>query len=106
MMSQLFRGLIREWLEDDGHHVETADDGLQGLEHFKAATWDLVITDRVMPKLDGDGLARTIKEINPTIPVILVTAFADRPPDPRGSPFDMIIRKPFNQEALRAAWGS
>ena len=99
------RGVIREWLEEDGHCVETADDGIQGLERFKDGAWDLVITDRVMPRLDGDGLARAIKEIDPLVPIILVTAFADRPE--RGpSPFDMIIRKPLNHDTMRAAIAS
>lgn len=68
----------------------------------------MIITDRVMPKLDGDGLAKAIKAINPTVPIILVTAFADRPPDPEGgeSPFDMIIRKPLKHETIRAAISS
>ena len=99
------RGVIREWLEEDGYYVETADDGIQGLERFKDGAWDLVITDRVMPSLDGDGLARAIKELNPTVPIILVTAFADRP-DRGESPFDMIIRKPLNHETIRAAIAS
>ena len=99
------RGVIAEYLQEDGHYVETAGDGLHGLERFRAGTWDLVITDRVMPKLDGDGLANAIKRIDPKVPIILVTAFADRPPDVRGpgSPFDMIVRKPFTHETLRAA---
>jgi CheY-like chemotaxis protein len=102
------RGVIAEYLQEDGHYVETAGDGLHALERFRARKWDLVITDRVMPRLDGDGLAKAIKQIDPTAPIILVTAYADRPPDPRGggSPFDMIIRKPFTHETLRAAIAS
>ena len=102
------RGVISEWLQEDGHYVETAGDGLHGLERFRNGTWDLVITDRVMPKMDGDGLAEAIKRINPKVPIILVTAFADRPPDVRrgGSPFDMVIRKPFTHETLTAAVAS
>jgi len=98
-------GVISEWLQEDGHHVETAGDGLHALERFRNGNWDMVITDRVMPKLDGDGLAHAIKRLNENIPIILVTAFADRPPDPsRGqSPFDMVVRKPITHDILRAA---
>lgn len=54
-------------------------------------SWDLVLTDRIMPGMSGDELATAIKRINPKMPIILVTAFADRPPDPerQRSPFDL-----------------
>jgi CheY-like chemotaxis protein len=102
------RGVIVEQLQEDGYYVETACDGLHGLDRFMSGTWDVIITDRVMPRMDGDHLATAIKKINPNIPIILITAFADRSPDPSrpGSPFDMIIRKPFAREALRAAISS
>ena len=68
----------------------------------------MVITDRVMPGLNGDGLAQAIKETNPKIPVILVTGSAHRAPDLRsdGWPFDMIISKPFKYETIQAAIAS
>jgi CheY-like chemotaxis protein len=99
------RRIVAEYLEDEGHIVTTAEDGQEGLTLFKTGLWDLVMTDRVMPRLSGDGLAAEIKRINPKMPVMLVTAFADRPPDPekKGSPFDLVIRKPFTRETLRAA---
>jgi CheY-like chemotaxis protein len=105
---QGIRSVVGRCLEGDGHYVETADDGDQALEKFKARTWDLVITDRVMPKLGGDCLAQAIKRIHPTTPVILVTGFAGNAPDVRGdgSPFDMVISKPFRHETIRAAIAS
>jgi CheY-like chemotaxis protein len=102
------RDIIREHLETEGHFVDVASDGEAGLESFKKGGWDLVLTDRVMPKLSGDGLAQAIKKLKPETPVILVTAFAERPPDPNDpySPFDLVIRKPFTHETLRAAIGA
>jgi CheY-like chemotaxis protein len=102
------RTVVRRSLEGDGHYVETADDGLQALNKFKAAKWNLVITDRLMPKLGGDGLAKAIKQIDPTIPVILVTGSVDHAPDVRGdqSPFDIVIPKPFRYDTIRAAIAS
>jgi CheY-like chemotaxis protein len=99
------RGVISAHLNDEGYNAETANDGVQALELFKSGSWDLVMTDRVMPKMNGDELARAVKALNPNVPVILVTAFADRPPDPEGanSPFDLVIRKPFTRDTLRAA---
>jgi CheY-like chemotaxis protein len=99
------RQIIRKHLEAEGHEVHTAIDGVTGFERFVGENWDLVLTDRVMPGVSGDELAEAIKRISPTTPVILVTAYADRSPDPhrRDSPFDITIRKPFTRETIRAA---
>jgi CheY-like chemotaxis protein len=99
------RAVIMAHLHEEGHTVQTANDGVEGLERFISETWDIVLTDRVMPRMGGDELAAAIKELNPKMPIILVTAFADRPPDPedKGSPFDLVIRKPFTRDTLRAA---
>ena len=55
------RDLVGQWLRLDGHYVETAADGVEGLKQFNEKNWDVVITGRMMPKLDGDGLARPSK---------------------------------------------
>lgn len=92
-------------LEDEGHEVHTAPDGVRGLERFVGERWDLVLTDWVMPGMKGDELADAIKRINPKMPVVLVTGFADRLTQSgrQDSPFDLIVRKPFTRETLRAA---
>ena len=102
------RSVVGRWLQGDGHYVETANDGLQGLEQFKAGTWDVVITDRMMPRLNGDGLATAIKQTNPAIRVILLTGSPDAPPiaPGNGSPFDILISKPFRYETIRKAIAS
>ena len=96
------RDVIRTWLEADGYHVQTADDGLRALEEFHKGSWDLVITDRIMPKLTGDALAAAIKQIDPTIPIILVTGSPTKKADSEeGALFDLIVRKPFRYQSLR-----
>jgi len=92
-------------LEDEGHEVHTAPDGIRGLERFVGERWDLVLTDWVMPGMKGDEFAAAIKRINPKTPVVLVTGFADRLTESgrQGSPFDLIVRKPFTRETLKAA---
>jgi CheY-like chemotaxis protein len=99
------RQIIRKHLESEGHEVHTAIDGVSGFERFVGESWDVVLTDRVMPGVGGDELAEAIKRVSPNTPVILVTAYADRSPDPnrKDSPFDMTIRKPFTRETIRAA---
>ncbi len=60
-----------------GHTVENFSNAESALEAFKKGRYDLVITDRAMPKMNGDQLAAEIKAINPDTPVYLMTGFGD-----------------------------
>lgn len=92
------------YFTDDGHTVGTARDGEDGLQAFIHGEWDVVLTDRVMPHRSGDQLAAEIRKIDPSIPIILVTGFADLTSGAAGkSPFASVVRKPFTRESLRAA---
>src|ERR1039458_5695757 len=94
-----------EYLRGDGHFVETAIDGCQGLKQFKAGHFDVVVADRAMPEVNGDQMTEAIKQISPRTPVVLVTGFADMPMDGiEGKRLpDLIMRKPITQTALRQA---
>ena len=54
------RQVIVEYLQRDGHVVETALDGRDGLERFQGGSFDVVVTDRAMPEIDGLELAAAI----------------------------------------------
>ena len=66
-------------LEAQPYEVITAHDGLEGLQKIKEETPDLIILDLLMPKLDGFGVVRELKE-NPRyakyedIPILILTA--------------------------------
>jgi len=70
------RRLVQINLQRVGYRVETASDGEQALASIQAERPDLVITDVMMPKLDGFELLRRIKADPDTadIPVIMLTA--------------------------------
>ncbi|EJN22557.1 PAS domain S-box [Pseudomonas sp. GM79] len=66
-------------LEDLGHRVISASSGAQALELFDSEpAIDLVITDMVMPKMNGEQLAQIIRNIRPQLPIILATGYAER----------------------------
>lgn len=71
------RQLVTAYLVRDGHSVDVACNGVDGLNRFRAGRHDLVITDRSMPKMNGDKLALAVKALSPTTPVILLTGFGD-----------------------------
>ena len=64
-------------LRRSGYACAVATDGEQALELFREQGADVVISDRRMPRMDGDALLRRLLELQADLPVILVTAFGD-----------------------------
>lgn len=71
----VMRETLQEALEAQGFRVISASDGRQGLRKFKAVPVSLVITDIVMPEIDGIGVVRYIKQAAPQIPVIVMSGW-------------------------------
>lgn len=70
------RTLCSKILEKDGYGTETAADGSEALEKIKADSYDLVLTDLMMPNIDGMELLEHIRKDHPGLPVIIITAYA------------------------------
>jgi len=66
---------MQEILEADGCIVTTASDGLEALERIEANDFDAVLTDVVMPNMDGHQLFLRCQEVRPGLPVLMMTAF-------------------------------
>jgi PAS domain S-box-containing protein len=66
---------LEEILEADGCLVETACDGAEGLRLIESAEFDLVLSDVVMPNMDGYALFKAVREQRPDLPVLMMTAF-------------------------------
>jgi len=92
------RQVLAKYLEQDMHVVTTAENGCEALEKFQAGRFDLVLVDRVMPKLSGDQLATAIKAIDPRIPVVVLTAFAE---DTSTADVDLLLSKPASLRRIR-----
>ena len=67
---------LAEVLEDAGFAVDSADNGQQGLDKIKKKDFDIVLTDLIMPVVDGMEVLRETKRIKPHTRIILITAFA------------------------------
>jgi signal transduction histidine kinase len=93
--------LLSSSLRHDSHTVELAADGREGLEKFRAGHFDVVITDRVMPRMNGEQLASKIKAISPHQPVILLTGCMEDIALPEH--VDLLIRKPTSMHDIRQA---
>jgi PAS domain S-box-containing protein len=66
---------LEEILEADGCSVETACDGAEGLRLIESAEFDLVLSDVVMPNMDGYELFKAVRKRRPDLPVLMMTAF-------------------------------
>jgi PAS domain S-box-containing protein len=66
---------LQEMLQADGCQVEVAEDGVKALEKLSASPFDLVLSDVVMPNMDGYELYHQVREKFPDIPVLMMTAF-------------------------------
>src|SRR2546422_7958356 len=70
------RELLAIMLKQAGHDVTLAEGGEQAVEVLKSESFDLVITDLRMRKVDGLAVLRATKEHSPPTVVLVVTAFA------------------------------
>ncbi len=66
--------LIRRGLEEYGFVPTLAYDGLSGKKLALQNAYDLIITDIVLPKMDGLDLCRLVRQVKPDIPIIMLTA--------------------------------
>jgi len=99
------RDVITQYLLVDGHTVETANNGREGLEKFCKDRFDLVITDWAMPDMNGVQLATLIKEIAPNKPIIMLTVFGDTIKLTGDIPdaIDYLLSKPVTLDDFREA---
>jgi diguanylate cyclase (GGDEF)-like protein len=72
-----FRTFLEGLLAEEGYHVETAAGGAEALHALERERFDVVITDLVMPGMDGSELVRTVKERWPEQDVIVVSGVGD-----------------------------
>jgi DNA-binding NtrC family response regulator len=75
----IVRESLRDWLSDIGHQVLTAENGPQALEIIQKEEPRIVITDLVMPGMDGIELLKRVKAISPSTEVIVITAYGSIP---------------------------
>ena len=66
---------MKDILEAEGCRVEIATDGEEGLRRIEGGGVDLVISDVVMPRMDGYELYQAIRNMHPSLPVLMMTAF-------------------------------
>ncbi|MEA1970683.1 MAG: sigma-54 dependent transcriptional regulator [Thermodesulfobacteriota bacterium] len=72
---QAQRKMLRGFLADEGHHVAEAEDGNTAIRQVQNGHFDLLLLDFKMPGMNGIEVLEKIKNINPKISVIMMTAY-------------------------------
>ena len=113
------REIFREALSTIGHEVVCAQGGLSAIEKIREEHFDIVFLDLVMPNMDGIETFKVIKELDPDLPVVMMTGFALESRitealelgalDYLYKPYDVekgreIISKGFKKANLRLVW--
>jgi two-component system, cell cycle response regulator CpdR len=96
------RTFLANALKRAGHDVEDHSDGVSAHEALEGRSYDLLLTDIVMPGMDGIELARRAAEIDPAMRIVFITGFAavalsPTVPAPRDA---RVLSKPFHLKDL------
>ena len=96
------RLLICEYLQDEGFSTAMAADGLEAWNLFGSGEFSAVVTDVMMPKMDGFALAERIRRVDQATPILFLTALGDKPSKKLGFTLgiDDYMTKPFDFEEL------
>lgn len=95
-------GLVCAYLTENGYAVTPCYDGAEALKALEERPHDMIISDVMMPNLDGFALARQVREEDKLIPILFMTALDDKPSKQLGYKLgiDDYVVKPFDAEIL------
>ena len=103
------RELVTLLAERDGHEVFSAENGIQAVKMLRDRAVDLIITDIMMPELDGFGVVQVARKVQPDARVIVASAVGEKVPEHLTEAafqrlgVDRFVPKPFRAATLRAA---
>jgi len=96
-------GLV-DLLHGDGHRVDGVADGVEALERGTEPGYDLIVLDQMLPGLNGLEVCRRLRELRPTLPILILTARGAEEDKVRGleAGADDYVTKPFGTRELLA----
>jgi CheY-like chemotaxis protein len=103
------RRLLHECLTNAGYKVIEAAEGAKALDHLMHQTVDLLVVDLVMPGMDGLEVIRSVKNMYPDLPIIVVTGNLAQASYPEVVQFvgsERIFGKPLKMDVLLRVVGS
>ena len=100
---EIMREFLREVLKDEGYEIDLAASGKEALKRMNASEYDIILTDIVMPELDGLGVVAATKELSYSPSVIVMTGYASMETAVESMKLGAAdyITKPFNIDQIR-----
>lgn len=100
--------LVCSYLFDSGYEYRACYNGREALEAMEEGNIDLIITDVMMPEIDGFALAKKVREEDKQIPILFMTALDDKPSKQLGYKIgiDDYVVKPFDCDLLMLRVGA
>lgn len=95
------QALLHDFIEDAGHSVVLAADGVEALSKYSEQQFDLILLDLMLPKIDGYGVCEVIRQKS-DVPIIMLTALDSEQNQIKGLDLqaDDYITKPFSMPVL------
>jgi len=97
------RELMAEVLSTSGFEVVSASSGRDGLRSLSERSVDVIVTDVGMPGMGGLELATAAKQVAPSVPIIVVTGWAEREDIASAREVDAVLVKPVDPDVLAQA---
>jgi CheY-like chemotaxis protein len=97
------RMLLCDLLSNWGYEADAAADGPEGLELFERGGYDAVVTDLAMPSLSGLDVVASVRDLDPSVAVIMFTAFSGEFGGEDQRLGFTVLRKPLDINGLRRA---
>ena len=93
--------LLSAYLQQAGYQTSLAGDGVEALELFRSASFDLVLLDIMLPKIDGFGVCELIRQES-QVPILMLTALDGEAEQLRGFDLEIddYVTKPFSMPVL------
>lgn len=105
---QSLNALVCSYLSENGYAYAACFNGKEALERMEAENFDLVVSDIMMPEIDGFAFAAKVRESDKQIPILFMTALDDKPSKRLGYQIgiDDYVVKPFDCDLLMLRIGA
>ena len=99
---EALRTFLIRTLESCGHEVKVLADGVQALQTLQKNSFDMLLSDIVMPELDGIALALKVSRDWPDMPIVLITGYAEERQRAHNleALVHSVVSKPFDLEKI------
>lgn len=100
--------LVCRYLTQNGHQPVSVSDGQEALDAFEREPFDMIITDVMMPRMDGFTFAERVRQADRQIPILFMTVLDEKPAQKRGFDIgaDDYVVKPFDADVLMMRVGA